>query len=160
MLVSVDMSSSNGSTETPQGRFAVFHEPIRVTLTRTVGIATVAAAIAALWAGGFRHWPGLAVLMLWPAFGGHWVDVFFLNVLRPNLPPTPLVQRGARLATWFVAGVVLALGARLTAGLIFAHLSMGWLTWPRAGLGFVGVELVTHAALHRRGRASFYDGLG
>jgi hypothetical protein len=46
-------------------------EPLRVTLTRTVGIALIAgAALASQW-GGLPRWPLTSLLMLWPSLGGH-----------------------------------------------------------------------------------------
>ena len=141
-----------------------YREPLRVTLTRTLGIAAVAAAIASRWMGGLHHWPVLAVLMLWPAFGGHWIDVLFLNWLRPRLPAERAIQLVARLAVWFAGGIVLAIGLRLTAILLAsptaARWPMAWTTWAMAGALFIAIELVAHAALQLRGRASFYNGLG
>jgi hypothetical protein len=137
-----------------------YREPLRVTLTRTLGIAVLAATIAAPWLGGFRRWPVLVVVMMWPSFGGHWVDLFFLNWLRPRLPAARSIQLIARVAVWFAAGIVLAFGARLTANLLFTRPQAAWLSWATAGAAFVAIELVAHGALHLRGRASFYNGLG
>lgn len=137
-----------------------YREPLRVTLTRTLGIAVLAATIAAPWLGGFRHWPVLVLVMLWPSFGGHWVDLFFLNWLRPRLPTARSIQRIARVAVWFAAGIILAFGARLTANLLLTRPQAAWLSWATAGAAFVTIELVAHGALHLRGRASFYNGLG
>lgn len=137
-----------------------YHEALRVTLTRTLGIALVAGAIVAPLAGGLKSWPVLSLLMLWPSFGGHWIDLLFLNALRPRLPQSRLIQLVARLAVWFVGGVVLALGVKLTARLLLERSRMPWLTWSRAGALFVAVELIAHAALYIRGRPNFYDGLG
>jgi len=55
---------------------------------------------------------------------------------------------------------MLALGMQVTARLILDRRQMPWLTWARAGAIFIGIELIAHAALHRRGRPSFYDGRG
>jgi len=137
-----------------------YREPLRVTLTRTISIAIVAGAVVASRSGGVRRWPLLSLLMLWPAFGGHWIDLAFLNWLRPTLPASRLVQVSARIAVWFVGGMVLALGARLTATLLAEHQPLAWLTWATAGTVFVAIELVAHAALQLRGRPSFYNGLG
>jgi hypothetical protein len=98
--------------------------------------------------------------MLWPSFGGHWIDLLFLNVLRPRLPRARLVQTTARFAVWFLGGVVLALGLRLTAATLLGRVPLLWLTWVVAGVGFVAIELVAHVALQLRGRPSFYNGLG
>ena len=135
-----------------------YREPLRATLTRTVGIAIVAGGVAALLTGRIRRWPELSLVMLWPSFGGHWIDLLFLNGIRPHLPSTPVVQRLARIAVWFAGGVVLAVGARLTAKLLLEWFRLSWLTWATAGALFIGVELVAHAALHLRSRPNFYDG--
>jgi hypothetical protein len=136
-----------------------YREPLRATLTRTLSIALVAGGVAALLSGGgIKRWSLLSLVMLWPAFGGHWIDLLFLNGIRPHLPSTPVVQRLARLAVWFAGGILLAAGARLTAGVLLARTRLSWLTWATAGALFIGVELVAHAALHLRSRPSFYDG--
>lgn len=147
--------------ETPAERdWRPYREPLRVTLVRTIGIAIVAGGIVAAASHGLRRWPVLAALMLWPAFGGHWVDLLFLNWLRPRLPVDRRVHVAARVVVWFVGGIVLALGARLTAALFAVRLPVAWLSWIVAGTAFVAIELVAHAALYARGRASFYNGLG
>src|SRR5579884_2347751 len=137
-----------------------FREPLRVTLTRTLSIAIIAGGIIAMRAGGLRMWPVISLLVLWPSVGGHWVDLLFLNGIRPHLPPRRPVQALARVALWFVAGIVLGIGVQLTASLLHAPMRLAWLTWGVAGALFVGVELVAHAGLHLRARPSFYDGLG
>jgi hypothetical protein len=141
-------------------RWEPFREPLRVTLARTVTIAAVAGRIVAIWAGGLSRWPVLTLLMLWPALGGHWVDVLFRNAIAPRLSASRGVQRLARLAVWFGGGILLAMGMQLTASLILQRGGMTWLTWARAGALFVAIELVAHAGLHRRGRPNFYDGRG
>jgi hypothetical protein len=137
-----------------------YRERIRTTLIRAVSIAVVAAALVSAWAGGISRWPILSLFMLWPAFGGHWVDLWFLNWLRPRLPSAPLIQRAARVAVWFGGGGVLALGIRLTATLLHQRVALTWLTWAPAGVAFVGIELLAHAVLAARGRPSFFNGLG
>ncbi|MEO8624101.1 MAG: hypothetical protein ABI625_23680 [bacterium] len=137
-----------------------FREPLRVTLTRTVSIALVAGTVVAVSAHALRLWPVITLLMLWPSVGGHWIDLLFLNRIRPHLPQSGLILRLSRIAVWFGGGIVLALGVRLTARLLFHNQTLVWLTWATAGAVFVAVELVAHAALHARGRPSFYNGLG
>jgi|SRR4051812_12609822 hypothetical protein len=136
-----------------------FREPLRRTLTRTLGIAAVAGGILALARGGLAHWPAATVVMLWPSLGGHWVELWFLNWLRPRLSRGRAAQVAARLAVWFVGGVALGVGMWLTAaalpGLRPPRPSVWW-----AGLGFVGVELVAQTGLQLRGRPSFFNGRG
>jgi hypothetical protein len=137
-----------------------YHEPLHATLTRTVGIAVVAGAVLAHWWGGIARWPVASLLMLWPSFGGHWLELWYLNWLRPRLSESRIVQLGARLAVWFVGGVGLALVMRLTAtaltGLHRAPRAMWW----AAGFAFILIELVVHLALQLRGRPSFFNGRG
>ena len=48
-----------------------FRESLRTTLTRTIGIAVVVGAAAALVSGGRVRWAMATLLFLWPSFGGH-----------------------------------------------------------------------------------------
>jgi hypothetical protein len=137
-----------------------FREPLRVTLTRTLSISVVAGAIVALSKGRLRLWPAISLLMLWPAFGGHWIDLFFLNWLRPRLPESRIIQLLARIVTWFGSGVLLGAGVQLTARMLFERSRIPWLTWAIAGAGFVAIELIAHAGLQLRRRRSFYNGQG
>src|ERR1051325_121746 len=137
-----------------------FRESLRTTLTRTFVIAAVAATIAAARFGRFGLWPLLLPVMLCRSVGGPWIVFFFLNYLRPRLPSSRSLQFGARLAIWFVGGVLLSLGARITLNAFMAHPPARWLTWAAAGVGFIAIELVAHAGLQARGRPSFYNGRG
>jgi hypothetical protein len=98
--------------------------------------------------------------MLWPSFGGHWVDVWFLNWLRPRLSVARAVQVWARLGVWFVGGIGLALGMALTAIALNEFVPARWPVLWFGGLAFIGIELVAHLALQLRGRPSFYNGRG
>lgn len=60
-----------------------FREPLRLTLARTVGIAVVVGCVLAVRSGGLARWPVFSLLVLWPALGGHFVELWFLNHLRP-----------------------------------------------------------------------------
>jgi hypothetical protein len=142
-----------------------YRAPLRVTLMRTGTIALVAGAVVAAsrGGGGLARWPMVTLLMLWPALGGHWVEVWFLNWLRPRLPPARAVQVGARIGVWFVGGIGLALGMGLTA-MALRFRPTRWGAWGPAwwigGLAFIGIELVAQLVLQLRGRPSFYNGRG
>lgn len=140
-----------------------FREPLQRTLLRTVAIAVVAGGVLTVWRGGLSRWPAATVVMLWPSFGGHWLELWFLNWLRPRLPERRSLQLAARLATWFVGGVVLASGMWLTAAVLHSMRpprATWWLLAAFAGLGFIGVELMAHVGLRLRGRPSVLDGRG
>lgn len=138
-------------------------EPLRATLVRTILIAIVAGTALAAWSARSARpirWPLAVILMLWPSFGGHWLELWYLNWLRPRLPAVRTVQRLARLGTWFLGGcglgVGMALTARALAGIPLTH----WPAWWVAGVAFIGLELVAHTVLQTRGRPSFFNGRG
>src|SRR2546425_9913478 len=99
----------NGMTWRP------FREPLSSTLVRTGTIALVLGAALALYRGGLARWPMATLLALWPALGGHYVELFFLNYIRPRLPDARAVQAAVRVGVWLVAGAGLGLGIALTA---------------------------------------------
>lgn len=140
-----------------------YREPLRKTLVRTILIAIVAGTALVAWAGRSARpirWPVAVVLMLWISLGGHWLELWYLNWLRPRLRAAPTTQRVARLGTWFLGGCGLGVGMVLTVrvlgGIRFARWPALWL----AGVVFIGVELVAHAALYARGRPNFFTGRG
>jgi hypothetical protein len=137
-----------------------YREPLGVTLVRTGVIALVVGAVLALRWGGLSRWPVASLLVLWPSFGGHWVEIAFLNWLRPRLPAARAVQVAARIGAWFVGGAVLAICMVLTAMALAGFRPARWPAWWVGGLAFIAVELVVHLVLQLRGRPCFYDGRG
>jgi hypothetical protein len=137
-----------------------YREPFRATLVRTGTIALIVGAVLAWRSGRAAYWPVAVLLVLWPSLGGHWVELFFLNGLRPRLPAARAAQVGVRLAVWFVGGIALALGMRVTAMALPGFRPRHWPAWWVGGAAFIGIELVVHLALQLRGRPSFYDGRG
>lgn len=99
--------------------------------------------------------------MLWPSLGGHFVELLYLNWLRPRIAASRGVQIGARPIVWFVGGILLGIGMALTAmpaARQFAISVSRW--WVAAGFAFIGIELVAQLALQLRGRPSFCTGRG
>lgn len=137
-----------------------YREPIRVTILRTGLIAIVVGAVLGRFWGGLARWPIATLLVLWPSFRGHWVEVWFLNWLRPRLPIARGLQVAARLGVWFAGGIVLAMGMGLTAMALTGFRPAHWPAWWIWGFGFIGIELVAHLALRLRGLSNFYTGLG
>jgi hypothetical protein len=127
---------------------------------RTVVIALVVGAVLARSWGGVRRWPLATVVVLWFSFGGHWVELWFLNWLRPHVSVAWPVQTVARIGVWFVGGIGLGVGAALTAMLIAGFRPAQWPAWWLGGLALIGLELVVHLLLQLRGRPNFYDGRG
>src|ERR1043166_6548516 len=137
-----------------------YREPLRVTVVRTGLVALALGGVLARWWGSVQLWPAASILALWFSFGGHWVELGFLNWLRPRLPARRDVQMGARLGVWFIGGVLLALGMSATASVLRGLPLQGALRWWFGGLAFIGLELVVHFLTFLRGRPSFYNGRG
>jgi hypothetical protein len=100
------------------------------------------------------------LLMLWPTFGGHWVEIWFLNWLRPRLSDARASQVAARVGVWFGGGTGLAMGMAVTAIALAGFRPAHWPGWWVGGLAFIAVELVVHLVLQLCGRPSFYNGRG
>jgi hypothetical protein len=143
---------------TPQ--WQSYREPLRITILRTGTIAIVVGAVLARFSGGLARWPMATLLVFWPAFGGHWVEIWFLNWLRPRLSVARGVQVAARLGVWFAGGTGLAVGMALTAMELAGFRPVHWPAWWLGGLAFIGIELVAHLVLQLRGQPSFYNGRG
>ena len=137
-----------------------YREPLHITILRTCTIAVIVGGVLARFWGGMGHWLIAALLVLWPSFGGHWVEVWFLNWLRPRLPVARGVQVAARVGVWFAAGIALAIGMDLTAMALAGFRPAHWPDWWLGGLVFIGIELAAHLARQLRGRPSFYNGRG
>ncbi|MFL5605614.1 MAG: hypothetical protein ACJ8AD_04140 [Gemmatimonadaceae bacterium] len=139
-----------------------FHESPRRTLLRTFGIALVTGGVVAHWWGGLGRWPLATAVMLWPSLGGHWLELWFRNWLRPRISATRPVQTVVRLTVWFMGGLGLGFGMRLTVIAFAGRQSTQWQwpSWWAAGLAFLGLELTAHAALQLRGQPSFFNGRG
>jgi hypothetical protein len=137
-----------------------YREPLRTTILRNGMIAIVVGAVLALLRGGLVRWPLATLLVLWPWLGGHFVELWFLNWLRPRLSIARGVQVAARVGVWFVGGTGLAIGMALTAMVLAGFHPARWPAWWIGGLAFLGVELAAHLMLQLRGRPSFYNGRG
>ena len=135
-----------------------FSEPWQRTAIRTGGLTLVVALVAAV----ARRNLGAGVIALliapWFAVGGHFVELFYLNILRPRLVAASVPLLAARLAFWFVGGVVLYFAALASVRLVVPRPPA--FPWWGAGLGFIGIELLVHAGLRSRGQSNAYDGRG
>ena len=134
-------------------------EPVRRTLARNVAIAAVVGAALAFPKHDLRLLLPLSALALWFSLGGHYVELAFLNGIRPRIPGARLTQLAARLTAWFAGGAVLYVFMAATAHVLPIEpppVALWWL----GGLLLIGVELLAHAALALRGVPNFYSGLG
>jgi hypothetical protein len=120
----------------------------------------VVGGVIALRFGRLQAWPIATAGVLWFSFGGHWIELWFLNWLRPRLSPSRVAQIAARIAVWFVGGIGLGIGIAATMQLSRFTRGVDLPPWWVAGLAFIAVEFVAHLPLAVRGRPNFYSGNG
>lgn len=136
-----------------------FEEPFRSTLTRNVTIAAVVGAVFAFQRRDLTVLLPVTVLALWFSLGGHYVELAFLNGVRPRLPRRRLTQAVARLLVWSCGGALLYTGMVATARLLPIHGPSLRLVWLGIVL-FIVIELVAHAVLAILRLPNVYDGRG
>jgi hypothetical protein len=132
-------------------------EPFGRVLRRTVGIALGVGAGVALFAQQPRMFLPMSLVALWPALGGHYVEIVFLTGVRPLLPSGRAMQVGARILVWLAAGVGLYVLMALTAQTLPLR-PFPWRWCWVGGPAFVVIELLAHVALALRRLPNFYDG--
>jgi hypothetical protein len=137
-----------------------YREPLSSVVLRTFTIAIAIGGVTALLSGRWLRWPMVTALALWPSFGGHWVEVLFLNGLRPRISPLRGIQAVARLLFWFIAGMGFVVAMRATALLMTGATHAIPLPLELGGLAFVALELVVHLVLAAQRQPNFYNGLG
>ena len=148
------------NAETDWKRFEEpFREPFARTLLRNITIAVVVGFMLALRRGNLVLAPSFALLVIWFSLGGHYVELFFLNGIRPRIARNRLGQIFVRIAVWFLGGALLYVPMSITYHFLSgeqAHFEYWW----AGGLLLVGIEFLAHLFVLIRGKPNFYNGLG
>jgi hypothetical protein len=143
----------------PHTTSTTFREPIARTLARNVTIAAVVGSVLAFRTHDAGLFVPFSVLVLWFSLGGHYVEVLFLNGLRPRIAPARLAQISARVAVWFVGGAILFVLMAATARVLPVR-PPSFQSWWFGALGLIGIELLAHAVLAVCRLPNFYSGSG
>ena len=143
----------------PRPGWTPFREPLWRTVRRNALIALAVGAVVSALKHNVRLLVPYSVLALWFSLGGHYVEVLFLNRIRPRIGGGRTAQVAARVVVWYLGGIVLFLAITATAQALPLRrpaLAFWWL----AGLLFIAVELVAHTVLAVRDQPNFYGGGG
>lgn len=139
--------------------FVPFRERLAQTVGRTFTIALIPSIVIGLRTQNVAVTVTGFLAGLWFSFGGHWVEMLWLEQLRTRINPSRPIQILCRIGFWFAAGCALTFFMGLTIRAIDGHSPIPNLAV--GGLVFIAIELVVHAVLlHFRGRPSVYDGRG
>ena len=154
--------------ESKHTEYVPVKEPITATLTRTILLAVAIGSVTTLSRRGaytfefshFTYWSSSVLSVFWYTFGGHWVELFYLNVLRLHLPTNRFIQISVRLFLWLVGGCLLTVGAIATLLAFGRHESYDLVKISAGGVSFVTLELIVHSILQILKRPSFWNGRG
>lgn len=91
-------------------------------------------------------------------YGGHWLEVLFINQIKFMLPPNKAVIYFSRIVYWFLNGIPLFMLANWVGNAFTNHdLNLG--RWWTFGLAYIAIELFMHLIMQLRYRKSYYNGV-
>ena len=91
-------------------------------------------------------------------FGGHWLELLFINYIKFELPQNIFVLYVSRVIYWFLSSIPLFIIANFIIG-IFLHKNRNPNSWWAFGLLYIGIELFMQLITHLRFKKSFYNGV-
>jgi len=91
-------------------------------------------------------------------FGGHWLELVFINRIKFALPKNILLLYCIRICYWFLCSIPLFFIADFIYNL-FSHNRGGLGHWYTFGFFYIGIELLMHAIMQIRLKKSFYNGV-
>lgn len=140
-------------------------EPFIQTVIRTILTATIIAVVLYLLHVFPADGKSKITLfeMIWAVvfcivFGGHWLELLFINYLKFALPKNILLLYAIRIVYWFLCSIPLFIAADFAAGLFPngpSHLGHWWVF----GFFYIGIELFMYAIMQIRYKKSFYNGV-
>ena len=135
------------------------------TIMRTIITATIIASILTLF--GIIPYTGNSKLaafgIMWLAvycivFGGHWLELFFINYVKFIIPGNILLLYSVRIFYWFFSAIPLFALANLAINLT-SEKTMLMGKWWTLGLIYIGIQLIINAIMQLRMKKSFYNGV-
>jgi hypothetical protein len=140
-------------------------EPFIRTVIRTILTTTIIAVILS-WLHVFPAGEKSKLTlfeMIWSivfciVFGGHWLELVFINYIKFSLPKNILLLYLIRIGYWFLCAIPLFFVAGLIYNL-FSHRAGQLGHWWTFGFFYIGIQLLMHAIMHIRFKKSFYNGV-
>lgn len=135
------------------------------TMMRTVITTTVITVILTL----CHIFPGVVISQfsvvgtLWLmvfciVYGGHWLELLYINQVKFLLPLKRGVFYFTRIIFWFLSSLPLFILANWV-GNSLTNYSLHLGKWWAFGIFYVGLELFMHTVMHLRWKKSFYNGV-
>ncbi len=140
-------------------------QPFTQIITGSIVTTTVIAAILVL--TGIFPWHEKTKFeifgIIWPAifcivFGGHWLELFFVNYLKFVLPQNIFLLYIVRIGYWFLCSIPLFLLASFVIQLLTNdQKQLGH--WWAFGFLYIGIEMLMYGIMQVRSKKSFYNGV-
>ena len=89
-------------------------------------------------------------------FGGHWLELLYINSIKFALPKNILLLYFARIAYWFLCAIPLFFLANLVTNL-FPYNALHLVRWWAFGVFYIGIQMFMHALMQLRFKKSFYN---
>ena len=91
-------------------------------------------------------------------FGGHWLELLFINHIKFALPKNIFFLYFVRICYWFLCSIPLFALAALANNLL-SHRTRHLGDWWTFGFLYIGIQLVMYAIMQIRLKKSFYNGV-
>ena len=91
-------------------------------------------------------------------FGGHWLELFFINIIKFRLPGNIFVFHTVRICYWFISSIPLFLIATKIREFLVSNSRQLGNCWS-FGFLYIVVQLLMYAIMHIRLGKSFYNGI-
>jgi hypothetical protein len=91
-------------------------------------------------------------------FGGHWLELVFINHIKFNLPKNIILLYFIRIGYWFLCSIPLFFIMNFIDNL-FSNKTGHLGHWWAFGFLYIGIQLLMHTIMHIRFKKSFYNGV-
>ena len=97
------------------------------------------------------------ISIFWISFGGHWIDILYLNYLRFQLPKKRHIETTTRLLWWYLGGTLLFTAVSITQNAFNSVTMIPLISWYY-GIIFILIEFVAHGIMQLVRKESFWNG--
>ena len=91
-------------------------------------------------------------------FGGHWLELLFVNHIKFILPKNIILLYFVRICYWFLCSILLFTLASLPDNLL-SHRTRHLGNWWTFGFLYIGIQLIMNVIMQIRLKKSFYNGV-
>ena len=91
-------------------------------------------------------------------FGGHWIELFFINYIKFLLPKKLYVMYGARIIFWYASALLLFFASQCVHNSLTGKNESAGNLWI-FGFIYILIEMIMHGIIHVQIKKSFWNGV-